>query len=344
MGESRARKRPLSPYLLGKKPPLDARERRQVEPLTALVLSGGGARGAYEAGVYESLHAHGIRPSVLVGTSVGAVNAVAIAQGMEPAELRELWLSLSSPDSRFLPGPLKALRPLMGNSNTFKNRLDLWNFFEWNYLFDTSPMLATFRRHFDMDKVRRSRQKLFITAVDVISGESSIFTNRDVMPEHVAASASIPIAFPWTEVDGRLYWDGGLLANIPPLKIAIDADRRVRNIWLVRLFPRLNKRPEGLFDCIERTIELVLQGVLNNEIKQVEFINHLIRRRAIQGVYREIHLHTVEFHEPFSALSILDFSRGHIERLIDQGRRDTDRLFMRREVERERKRRERAVR
>ncbi|MBI4870213.1 MAG: patatin-like phospholipase family protein, partial [Candidatus Riflebacteria bacterium] len=282
----------------------------------ALVLSGGGARGAYECGVYQALYDHGVRPAVLVGTSVGAVNATAIAQGMPPEDLRALWLSLSSAESWLVPRQLRKYRPLLGNTHTFRNRYDIWNFFGWNHLFDTSPMLQTFRHAFDVEKLRHARRRLFITAVDVISGESAIFTNKNILPEHVLASASIPIAFPWTEVDGQLYWDGGLLANIPPLKLAIDADRRVRDIYVVKLFPRLAQRPDGLLDCIGRTIELVLQGVLNNDIKQVEFINQLIRSGALQGVYREINLHTVEFHEPFSALSVLDFSSKHVSRLI----------------------------
>ncbi|MBI4867166.1 MAG: patatin-like phospholipase family protein [Candidatus Wallbacteria bacterium] len=339
MKAPRSKKVLRGPFLLEKKPPEPGRQKKPESPLTALVFSGGGARGAYECGVYQSLHEHGVRPSVLVGTSVGAVNAAAICQGMSPWELRELWLRISSADWWYLPGRLRPLRTLMGDRHTFRNRLDLWNFFGWNHLFDTEPMLATFRKYFDVEKIRKSRVKLYITAVDVISGESSIFTNKTVVPEHVLASSSIPIAFPWTEVDGRIYWDGGLLANIPPIKIAIDADRRVREIYLVRLFPRLAQKPDGLLDCIERTIELVLQGVLNNEIDQVEFINRLIRSRAIRGVYREINLHTVEFHEPFSALSILDFSKRHVERLIDQGYRDTERMFARKAEERDRKRR-----
>lgn len=329
---------------IGKKPLRPVRRGGPQEPMSALVLSGGGARGAYECGVYHGLYENGVVPGVLVGTSVGAVNAVAIAQGMPPEELRGLWLNLSHPDLWMLPGRLRRLRPLLGNSNTFRNRRDLWNFFGWNSLFDTSALLETLRKAFDIEKIRRSKARLFVTAVDIISGESALFTNKDILPEHVLASSSIPIAFPWTEIEGHLFWDGGLLANIPPLKIAIDADRRVTDIYVVKLFPRLAKRPEGLLECIGRTIELVMQGVLNNDIKQVEFINQLIRKGAIRGVYRPVNLHTVEFHEPFNALSVLDFSRRHIERLIDQGYRDTQRLFARANEAREARRRQRSPR
>ncbi len=337
--------RQLDSFRLSDKKPLrTTKSRKPAPPVTALVLSGGGARGAYECGVYASLYEHGIRPNVVVGTSVGAINAVAIAEGMTPDKLKEIWLNLAQPDS-WLPWRLKKARPFVGGvEDVFKNRYDVWNFFQWNHLFETNPLLETVNKYFDVEKIRKSKVKLFVTAVDVVSGESSIFTNRNIMPEHVLASASIPIAFPWTEVDGRIYWDGGLLANIPPLKTAIDADRRVRDIYLVKLFPKLSKRPNGLLECIDRTIEIVLQGVLNNDIRQLEFINELIRKGVMKSVYREINLHTIEFHEPFTILSILDFSEEHVERLISQGKQDTDRYLNRLDQSRERKGRSKAAR
>lgn len=305
---------------------------RSAKPYTALILSGGGARGAYECGVYASMQEHGISPQVIVGSSVGSINACAIAGGMSPDELEDLWVSLASKDAWFLPSQLKRIRTLTGNRHVFKNRKDLWAFMKWDYLFDSSPLLKTLERYFDVESVRKSKKKLFIVATDVMTGEYTLFSKKELTPRHLLASASIPIAFPWTEIDGRCYWDGGLLANVPPLKPAIDADQRVRDIYLVKLFPRFSSLPTGLLDCIERTVEIALQGTLNNDIRQCEFVNSLIRRGVFKDVYREIRLHTIEYQEPLDALSILDFSKSYVKKLIEHGKRDTDRYFERRRL------------
>jgi NTE family protein len=301
-----------------------AGRRKHGRALSALILSGGGARGAYECGVYQSLHDHGIEPDVVVGTSVGAINAAAIAQGIGPGRLREIWLALSTPDSWLYFDRLKKARALVGNRHVFRTRLDVWNILNWTYVYDTTPLRRTLSRYFDPEKLRTSPKKLVIMAVDVLKGECRSFNNHQIAIDHVLASASMPILFPWTRIGNTLFWDGGLLANVPPLKAAIDVDADVREIFVVKLFPQSAPRPRSLLDCIERAIEITLQGTLNSDIKHCEFINALIRRGQLNGGYREIDLHTIEFREPFEVVSIINFNREYVRRLIDLGKKDTD--------------------
>ena len=90
------------------------------KPVCGLVLSGGGGRGAYECGVYKGLYEHGIEPDILVGTSIGAINAAAIVGGASPEDLERMWLAM---DTR----------------RVHKHRWDFWNFFRWRNLLDHSP-------------------------------------------------------------------------------------------------------------------------------------------------------------------------------------------------------------
>lgn len=292
--------------------------------LNALILSGGGARGAYECGVYKSLHKHGIEIDVLVGTSVGAINAAAIAQGTDPQTLIDLWLSLSTPDAWLYFDRLKKARALLGNKHVFRARMDFWNVYNWTYIYDTSPLRRTLSRYFDLERLRTAKRQLVIMAVDIVKGECRSFNNHQITLDHVLASASMPIIFPWTRIGNTLFWDGGLLANVPPLKAAIDIDPHVRDIYVVKLFPQAAPRPRSLLDCVERAIEITLQGTLNSDIKHCEFINNLIHRGKLNGGYREIQLHTIEFREPFQAVSIINFNREYVQRLIEQGEKDCD--------------------
>lgn len=317
-------------------------QRSNGRDLSALILAGGGARGAYECGVYKSLAGHGIDPEVLVGTSVGAINATAIAMGMDPDTLAQVWLDLATPDAWIPTEALRKVRALFGNRYIFRNRLDVWNIHRWTWLFDTRPLRKTLMGYFDPGRLARSKKTLLITAVDVQSGEVRVFGKDQISLEHVLASASLPVIFPWTIIGGRAYWDGGLLACVPPLKVAIEADRRVREVWLVKLFPQRAPRPRGLVDAIERAIEITLQGTLSSDIKHCEFVNDLIERGLMTAPYRTIRLHTIEFGEPLEAISIINFNRHHVERLIAQGRADTDAYLAREGVGRAGARRTRA--
>lgn len=91
-----------------------------MKPLRALILSGGGGRGAFHAGVYKYLmksekagldsdHAGVWDPQVVVGTSIGAVNGAAIAQGMSPQALEQVWIDLQEKDIEGLPPGMRSI-------------------------------------------------------------------------------------------------------------------------------------------------------------------------------------------------------------------------------------------
>ena len=84
----------------------------KIEKKTALVLSGGGARGAYEAGVWQALTELGVKIDIITGTSVGAINAAMVAQGeLELAcrkRWRPIWFSMSLKEASLLNMPRKS--------------------------------------------------------------------------------------------------------------------------------------------------------------------------------------------------------------------------------------------
>src|SRR4029079_19791602 len=100
---------------------------------------------------------------------------------------------------------------------------DFWTAPTWTYVYDTRPLLATLGRHVDFAALNASQTVFVVTAVEVVTGALRPFSNpplkplsaTKIAPRHVRASGSLPPGFPWTEIDGMPYWDGGVGDNNP---------------------------------------------------------------------------------------------------------------------------------
>lgn len=196
---------------------------RTMDKIRALILSGGGGRGAFHAGVYQYLmetgkagvdteHAGVWDPQVVVGTSIGAVNGAAIAQGMPADELIRVWESLEERDIQGLPPgmrgfarwvarkafgaimsadlpqvpPQDATSPLPGEFWPPLPMVSKWwgerMVGRWINLLDTGPLRKTLhaRFRFDPQKVAESPKTLLIAATNVQTGERMMFSNREI--------------------------------------------------------------------------------------------------------------------------------------------------------------------
>jgi NTE family protein len=194
-----------------------------MDTIRALVLSGGGGRGAFHAGVYKYLmgsektnvdanHQGTWDPQVVVGTSIGAVNGAAIAQGMSAEELEQVWLSLEEHDVQGLPPGMRGVARWISRrifADIMDARLpqvpaqvatspipkDYWPplpllprwlgerlIGHWINLLDTGPLRKTLytRFGFDEQKLAESAKALLIAATNVQTGERMMFSNREV--------------------------------------------------------------------------------------------------------------------------------------------------------------------
>ncbi|HEY4138662.1 MAG TPA: patatin-like phospholipase family protein, partial [Casimicrobiaceae bacterium] len=205
---------------------------------TILVLQGGGALGAYQAGVYEALHEAHISPDWVTGVSIGAINAALIV-GNRPenriARLREFWDRVSSGVPLAVPAPLDWLRVLFNRwSASASVAFGVPGFFSPRFpsplfalpgqigalsLYDTSPLLDTLRDLVDFDVINARDVRISVGAVDVRKGNSIYFdTNEPKLafgPEHGMASGALPPGLPPVGVNAIEYWDGGLVSNTP---------------------------------------------------------------------------------------------------------------------------------
>ena len=216
----------------------------------ALLLQGGGALGAYQAGVYEALAEAGLHPDWVAGISIGAINSAVIAGNPPEARvdrLREFWETITKPPAFAWNGQLRGLangdtaRELVnqmsaglalvaGASQFFAPRLPQpWllpaGTLAATSYYDTSDLKRTLERVIDFDRINAGDTRLSVGAVNVGTGNFAYFDTitHTIRPEHVMASGALPPGFPAVEIDGQRYWDGGLVSNTP-LQWVVDSE------------------------------------------------------------------------------------------------------------------------
>ncbi|MBS0573353.1 MAG: patatin-like phospholipase family protein [Proteobacteria bacterium] len=237
-----------------------------------LVLQGGGALGAYQAGAASRLAESGIDIDWVAGISIGSVNA-AILCGNPPGQrferLRAFWEKITSgylappvqtgAQSRRLYSEIAAAEVVMfGAPGFFRPRLPLafWPIAPTHPLgvYDTSPLAETLNRLVDFDYLNDKGPRLSVGAVDVQSGNFVYFDSRKtrIDARHIMASGALPPGFPPVEIDGRLYWDGGLVSNTPLQYVMEHTGKAPLCIFQVDVFSARGEIPESLADVQQR--------------------------------------------------------------------------------------------
>src|SRR6202030_3998955 len=105
--------------------------------------------------------------------------------------------------------------------------------------YDTSALRSTLERLVDFDRINRGCEtRLSVGAVNVRSGYFAYFDSErtKIRPEHIMASGALPPGFPPVEIDGELYWDGGLVSNTPFFYVFMQPGSARRTVFSVDLF------------------------------------------------------------------------------------------------------------
>jgi NTE family protein len=274
---------------------------REAVGQTVLVLQGGGALGAYQAGVYQALHEAGIEPDWVIGTSIGAINASLIA-GNAPEErldrLRTFWQRIGYS----MPASLIAACPGGGQIARFITALHgLGAFFTPNPmamfgstwplspesagLYSTMPLRETLTELIDFDRINRREMRISVGAANVCTAQMHYFDSRDCAfrIEHVLASGALPPAFPPVRVDGELYWDGGILSNTPLEAIFDDNPRRDALIFSVHVWNPDGSEPCSIAEVLNRQKDVQFASRSRSQVarqKQIHKLRHVIAELA----------------------------------------------------------------
>jgi NTE family protein len=234
-----------------------------------LVLSGGGAMGALQAGILRVLVRRGFRPSRIVGTSVGSLNGAFLA--FHPGEagvdmLADAWRRLEH--ERYMKvNPVRIALRLVARRR---------------YLIKNDFLRELIAEHTVVDDFSATEIPLHISATNLETGRKHVFSEGPVS-QAVLASTAIPGIFSPVEIDGQSYVDGGVIANLD-LETAIDlGSKNILAIDLSHCFEQ--PEPTNVMDVITRTVDIVLRDRVEHDLRHVGEDNRvtLLQPRIEQG-------------------------------------------------------------
>jgi NTE family protein len=282
----------------------------------ALLLQGGGALGAYQAGVYEALAEAHLAPDWVAGISIGAVNAALIAGNAPHArveKLREFWklitaggpwdgiaqfaMAPSLVRGEFARGLLNQLSAgtalVSGAAGFFSPRvLSAWlqppGSPEATSYYDTAPLKATLERLVDFERINAGETRFSIGAVNVTTGNFLYFDNttHTIGPEHVMASGALPPGFPAIEIEGEFYWDGGLVSNTPLQWVLESEPRRDTLAFQVDLWSARGTLPRTLLEVMTRQKEIQYSSRTRNNSDRFKSTQRL--RNALASLLQKL--------------------------------------------------------
>ena len=263
--------------------------RKDASTPVALALQGGGAHGAYTWGVPDRLLEAGVPIEGISGTSAGAMNAVALAEGWTTggaegarAALDRFWTavgdsvpfhlellqSLSPSGDGSLPSPMNMM---LGLARVFSP-------YQLNP-FELNPLRDVVRAQFDFERIRSACPlKLFIAATAVRTGKVRLFRTAELGEAALLASACLPTLHHAVEIDGEHYWDGGFTANpaIYPLLYECDTP----DLLMVLLNPLQHEQaPRSAEDIAARSMELGFSTTFLREMRMIAHARQFIAER-----------------------------------------------------------------
>ena len=266
---------------------------------TVLVLQGGGALGAYQAGVYQALSEGGVAPDWVIGTSIGAINGALIA-GNKPENrldrLHEFWDGVGSCKSFAETWAAALFGNSLGNLNTITRGIA--GFFEPNpravfgvnyplgleqaSYYTTDPLKGTLARLVDFEHLNGKHTRLTVGAVNVRTSELRYFDSRemDIRPAHVMASGALPPAFPAVCIDGEPYWDGGVYSNTPIEVVLDEKPRKSSLIFSVNLWQPSGSEPDTIWQVLGRLKDIQYASRGKSHVarqEQIHRMRHVIR-------------------------------------------------------------------
>jgi len=276
--------------------------------LKALVFSGGGSKGSFQAGALKYLLGNlKIDFQVLTGVSVGAINAAFLAQ-FKPGEEREaaekisiMWSGISTKDVYIPWMPLGRFH-------------SMWK----GGFYNPAPMIKLIKSNISLERIRKSGKQVSVGVISLSSGKYQVFDqdNKDFI-DAVIASSLFPGMFPPIKIGNELYMDGGL-KQISPIDVAIKLGASEVCAIVTspeKRLPSFIHKPSTI-DSLKRAIDLSTEKIMSNDIDKVKMYNKL----AAHGIpgYKSVKLNIIC--PKFNLVEdFLDFNPVKIQEMMETG-------------------------
>ncbi|PWR23005.1 patatin-like phospholipase family protein [Zavarzinia compransoris] len=275
-------------------------------PSVGLVFQGGGALGAYQAGVFQALDEAGVEANWLSGVSIGAVNAAIIAgnrPGSRLDRLRAFWDTVSSRRIwSFTPEGDLFRRVRNQASSMMTMQAGLPGFFKphavspWFQLpgasgatsfYDTAELEGTLNRLIDWEVLNDQKHRLSVGAVNVRTGNYRYFDSHieELGPWHIMASGALPPAFPAVHIENEYYWDGGIVSNTPLQYLLEQEDVHDTLVFQVDLFSARGILPRNMADVLARHKDIMYSSRTRNNTDTFRRM-HNMRLKLHQALLR----------------------------------------------------------
>lgn len=272
----------------------------------ALVLQGGGALGAYQAGVYQALHEAGIEPDWVSGVSIGAINSALIAGNPPERRLERLYAFWDRITARrvwhYTPDGDIFRQLRNATSAWFTTVLGQPGFFEprivnpWlspagaqnaTSYYDTAPLRQSLLELVDFDLINSAPRRFSVGAVNALTGNFVYFDNTTtrIEPEHVMASGALPPAFPTVRIGTDHFWDGGLVSNTPLQHLLAQDDSLNSLIFQVDLFSARGQLPRTIQDVAARQKDIMYSSRTRNTTDMFSRLQRW-KKRAYQALLK----------------------------------------------------------
>ena len=280
----------------------------------ALILSGGGARGAFQVGVWKYLMEKNWDPELICGTSIGAINAVGIGAGLDVDGLSRLWTTYHG--RRIYR--MRLIRFIV-HAMVKKNMLSLM---------DTSAMKEMLEREIDFTVLKKSPRKILISAVNICRARPEFFNEKEITLCHLMASSAMPLIFPRQYINGIPYWDGGVMVNTPLMPALAGKMDEIIVVLLSPLCCRVQPEPQNIPLLLEFVFEhlligsyqstMIFQNCLNNEFLQQD---GLVVPKHFSMTRRDVlpKIITIAPSKMLGFSSLLNFTRQQANGLIEEG-------------------------
>ncbi|MEL7013131.1 MAG: patatin-like phospholipase family protein [Pseudomonadota bacterium] len=302
-----------------------------------VALQGGGSHGAFTWGVLDRLlQLEDIEITGISGTSAGAMNAVALAQGLTqagPQGARDLlthyWTevsraSVASPYKRTIWDKLRGNWSLEFSPGFIFSQFtrQMASPYQFNPM-NINPLRDLVRACFDFDAINSpDGPRVFLSATNVRTGRPKVFRQPDISVDAVMASACLPHVFKAVEIDGEAYWDGGYMGNPPLFPLVDETDARDVIIVQINPFERPDI-PTTPYDIENRLNEITFNSSLMKELRSLGFLWEIIEHDDLdRAAYRDGRLHRIQASEAMCDLSVsskMNAEMAFLEHLFEIG-------------------------
>jgi NTE family protein len=227
------------------------RGRAPLDAPLALVFTGGGAKGAWEAGAAAALVERGAAVRLVAGSSAGALTAAMLVDGRLD-RLESLWSTVTRDQ-------VYALRPGVFFAGLLPGWLTLLALNGAGSLLDPAPLRELITTSIDLDRVRASPMRLLIVTADLAHRAPRVFDNASVTVDALMATSAVPGAFPPVTIGDGVLVDGGITARAPVLE-ALTAGVPLSRVLVLLSYAadELGRAPTNLRRTLEEAFEMAM--------------------------------------------------------------------------------------